>query len=161
MTAPGGAAPGPSAGEQALRRWYAARERVEVQRDALLASDAEREQVCTLLNRAFSEGRLTSAELEERTTRALQSRTHGDLEDVMAGLEGLESQSTWNARPLPGLLPRLVFWVVGLLTAPFVLLGSGLLLFGSDGGDRVFGIVLLTLFLPGLIALYRWAHPRR
>ena len=40
-------------------------------------------------------------------------------------------------------------------------MGAGLLLFGSDGGDRVFGIVVLTLFLPGLIALYRWAHPRR
>ena len=160
MDAPGGAAPGPNAGEQALRRWYAARERVEAQRDALLASDAERDQACVLLNRAFSEGRLTSAELEDRTARALGARTHGDLEDVLAGLEGFESPTSWGPRPQRGLLPRLVFWVVGLLTAPFVLLGSGLLLFGSDGGARVFGIVLLTLFLPGLIALYRWAHPR-
>ena len=160
MTTPGGASPGPSAGDEALRRWYAARERVEAQRDALLASDAEREHVCTLLNRAFSEGRLTAAELDDRTTRALGARTHGDLEDVLAGLEGPEAQTTWTARPQRGLLPRLVFWVVGLFTAPFILMGSGLLLLGS-GGERLGGLVLLTLFLPGLIALYRWAHPRR
>jgi hypothetical protein len=161
MTAPGGAAPSPRPGDEALRRWYAARERVEAQRDALLASDAEREHVCTLLNRAFSEGRLTPPELEDRTSRALGARTHGDLEDVLSGLEGLGSQTTWNARPQRGLLPRLVFWIVGLFTAPFILTGSGLLLFGSGGGERIGGIVMLTLFLPGIIALYRWAHPRR
>lgn len=160
MAAPRGAGPRPGPGDEALRRWYAARERVEAQRDALLASDAERDQVCTLLNGAFGEGRLTSVELEERTSRALAARTRGELEDVLAGLEGLGSRTPWAARPQPRLLPRLVFWVVGLLTAPFVLVGAGLLLFGSDGGDRVFGIVMLTLFLPGLIALYRWAHPR-
>jgi hypothetical protein len=157
----GGATPGPRPGEEALRRWYAAREQAEAQRDALLASDAEREQVCTLLNRAFGEGRLTSPELDERTSRALAARTRGDLEEVLTGLAGLEAQTTWSAVPQRGLLPRLVFWVVGLFTSPFILMGSGMLLFGSDGGDRVFGIVVLTLFLPGLIALYRWAHPRR
>jgi hypothetical protein len=157
----GGATPGPRPGEEALRRWYAAREQAEAQRDALLASDAEREQVCTLLNRAFGEGWLTSPELDERTSRALAARTRGDLEEVLTGLAGLEAQTTWSAVPQRGLLPRLVFWVVGLFTSPFILMGSGMLLFGSDGGDRVFGIVVLTLFLPGLIALYRWAHPRR
>lgn len=163
MSAPaaGGGTPGQRPGEEVLRRWYAARDQAEAQRDALLASDAEREQVCALLNRAFSEGRLTSPELDERTSRALAARTRGELEDVLAGLEGMESRTTWNAAPQRGLLPRLVFWVVGLLTAPFILMGAGLLLAGSDGGDRVFGIVVLTLFLPGLIALHRWAHPRR
>ena len=78
MTAPGGAGPRPGPGDEALRRWYAARERVEAQRDALLASDAERDQVCALLSGAFSEGRLTSVELEERTSRALSARTRGE-----------------------------------------------------------------------------------
>lgn len=163
MTAPGagGAAPGPRPGEEALRRWYAAREHAEAQRDALLASDAERDQVCALLNRAFGEGRLTSPELDERTSRALSARTRGDLEDVLAGLDGMESRTTWNAAPQRGLLPRLMFWCVGLVTAPFILMALGLLLFGSDGGDRVFGIIALIVFLPGPVALYRWAHPRR
>lgn len=161
MTTPDSAAPDGGPGGEALRRWYAARERVELQRDARLASDAERDQVCVLLNRAFSEGRLTPPELEERTSRALASRTHGDLEDVLAGLDGMAASAPWNVRPERGLLPRLAFWIVGLFTAPFVLMGSGLLLFGSGTGERIGGIVVLTLFLPGLIALYRWAHPRR
>ncbi len=35
-----------------------------------------------------------------------------------------------------------------------------LLLFGSDSGDRIAGIVMLVLFAPGLVALHRWAYPR-
>ena len=50
--------------------------------------------------------------------------------------------------------------MVGLFTSPFVFIGTMALLFGSDLGDKVFGIAMLTIFLPGLIALYRWAHPR-
>ena len=80
---------------------------------------------------------------------------------MLAGLEGLESLTTWTAPSPRGLLPRLMFWCVGLVTAPFILMALGLLLFGSDGGDRVFGIIALIVFLPGPVALYRWAHPRR
>ncbi|GAA1439068.1 hypothetical protein GCM10009641_45900 [Mycobacterium cookii] len=160
MSRSGSAAPGGGPGDEALRRWYAARERVEQQRDARLASDSERDQVCTMLNQAFGEGRLTPTELDERTARALASRTHGDLEDVLAGLHGMAGSALWNTPAPRGVLPRLVFWVVGLLTAPFVLLGGGLLLFGEGFGERIGGIIVLTLFLPGLVALYRWAHPR-
>jgi hypothetical protein len=160
MTTPSGAAPGSGPADEALRRWMASRERAETAREATLASDAERERVCELLNHAFSQGRLTPADLDERTSRALAARTHGDLEDVLAGLAPSGTSALWAQRPERGFLPRLVFWIVGLLTAPFVLGGSLFVLFGSDGGDRVFGIVLLIVFLPGLIALYRWAHPR-
>ena len=38
--------------------------------------------------------------------------------------------------------------------------GSMMTLFGTDGSTRIFGVVLVVLFLPGLVALYRWAHPR-
>lgn len=160
MTTPSGAAPGSGPGDEALRMWMASRDRAEAAREATLASDAERERVCELINKAFSQGRLTPADLDERTTRALAARTHGDLEDVLVGLTPSGTAALWAQRPERGLLPRLVFWIVGIMTSPFVFLGSMLLLFGSDGGDRVFGIVLLVIFLPGLIALYRWAHPR-
>lgn len=140
--------------------WMAARDRAEAAREATLASDAERERVCDLLNRAFSQGRLTPADLDERTSRALTARTHGDLEDVLAGLTPTGTSALWAQRPQRGFLPRLVFWIVGLLTSPFVLGGSLFVLFGEGVGERVFGIVLLVVFLPGLIALYRWAHPR-
>jgi hypothetical protein len=158
MTLPRDAPPGP--GDEAVRRWFAARARAEAERDGRLASDAEREKVCELLNSAFADGRLTSAELEERTTRALAGRTHGDLAEVMSGLGAMGHPALWNAKVQRGIWPRIVFWVVGFVTAPFLFIAAMALLFGSDLGDRVFGIVLLVLFLPGLIAVYRWAHPR-
>ena len=157
MTTPDGTAPGP--GDEAFRRWVAAREHAAAEREATLASDAERERVCELLSQAFGQGRLTSADLDERTSRALAARTHGDLEDVLAGLTAPGSRNVWNPRPERGLFARLLFWVVGLFTSPFVLTGTLLVLFGSGSGERILGIVMLVIFLPGLIALYRWAHP--
>jgi hypothetical protein len=158
MTQPGDATTG--AGDEALRRWFAARAHAEARRDARLVSDAERERVCELLSEAFGEGRLTSTDLDERTSRALAARTQGDLENVLEGLSGTGSAPTWTSRPDRGIVPRLLFWVVGLFTSPFVFVGAMFLTFGSDLGDHVFGLVMLVIFLPGLIALYRWAHPR-
>ena len=79
----------------------------------------------------------------------------------MTGLVGPGSSVLWSERVDRSLGARIVFWVVGLFTAPFVLFGTLFVLFGDDFGDRVAGIVMLVLFLPGLVALYRWAHPRR
>jgi hypothetical protein len=151
--------PGPT---EAYLRWRHLQEQADAERDALLVSDAERDQVCRRLAAAFSEGRITSPELDERTSRALAARTYGDLEDVMVGLEPPAATAYRpvmpSHRPPPrSVLPRLVFWLVGILTAPFIFAGGALVLTGES---VFFGLVLLMLFLPGLIALYRWAHPR-
>ncbi|WP_344146696.1 DUF1707 domain-containing protein [Nocardioides koreensis] len=123
-------------------------------RDGLLAADADRDAVVRLLSEAFAQGRLSSGELEQRTGRALSARTYGELDDVLQGLGGLP-------RPVSRHPVRTaVFWVVALLLSPFVLLGALLLAFGSDAGDRVGGIVLLVLLLPGLYRLRSWAAPR-
>ena len=159
MTQPDGTATGP--GDEAVRRWLDSRSRAAAARQATLASDSQREKVCELLNTAFGDGRLTSAELDERTSRALAARTHGDLEDVLAGLVGPGSSVLWNERVDRSLGARIVFWVVGFFTSPFIFFGTIFLLFGDDFGEKIAGIVMLVLFLPGLIALYRWAHPRR
>jgi hypothetical protein len=148
--------------DEAYLRWRHLQEQADAQHDALLVSDAERDQVCRRLSAAFSEGRITSPELDERTSRALAARTYGDLEDVMVGLEPPVATSyrpVVPGHPLPqrSVLPRLVFWLVGLLTAPFIFVGGALVL---SGESIFFGLVLLMLFLPGLIALYRWSHPR-
>jgi DNA-binding MarR family transcriptional regulator len=124
-------------------------------RDELLASDADRDTVVQLLSEAFSQGRLTSGEHEHRTGRALAARTYGELDDVLQGLGGLKRPD--RSHPLR----KAVFWVVALLSSPFVLVGSMLLAFGVDGGDRVGGVFFLVLLLPGLFALRRWAWPRR
>ena len=123
-------------------------------RAELLASDADRETVVQLLSEAFSQGRLTSDELEHRTTTALAARTYGELDDVLQGLGGL--QRPGRSHPLR----KAVFWLVALLSAPFVLVGSMLLAFGTDAGDHVGGVFFLVLLLPGLLALRRWAWPR-
>lgn len=159
MSVPEGAAPSP--GHEAVRRIFAARDRAEAARDARLASDSERERVCELLSSAFADGRLTAAELDERTTSALGARTHGDLDRVMRGLGAMGHPALWATAPdRPNRTPhRVAFWLVGFVTFPFVFFGTMLLVFGSDAGDRVAGIVMLVLFLPGLLALYRWAHP--
>ena len=115
--------------------------------DGLLSSDEERDSVAQRLAEAFSQGRITSTELDERTGRALAARTRGDLDDVLAGLGGLE-------RPVaPHPVRKATFGVVAFFCSPFVLVGALFLAFGQDGGDHVFGLVLLILLLPGLLAL--------
>jgi hypothetical protein len=123
-------------------------------RDELLASDADRDRVVHLLSDAFSQGRLSPGEHEQRTGRALAARTYGELDEVLQGLGGL--QRPVRSHPLR----KTVFWVVALLSSPFVLFGSMLLSFGEDAGDRVAGVFFLVLLLPGLFALRRWAWPR-
>lgn len=124
-------------------------------RDALLASDADRDVAVHVLADALAVGRLTAAEFDERTNRALTARTYGELEDVLKGLGGLP-RARARSRPLR----KALFWVVAVLSSPFVLLGSTLTAFGSDTDDVVIGLVLLVLTLPGLFGLWRWAWPR-
>jgi hypothetical protein len=53
---------------------------------SLRASDADRDQVTTLLHAAYAEGRITDDELDVRTEAALQARTFDDLYAVTADL---------------------------------------------------------------------------
>ena len=124
-------------------------------RDELLASDADRDVAVHVLADALSVGRLTSAEFDDRTNRALVARTYGELDDVLRGLGGLPREA---ARSHP--LRKAVFWVVGVISSPFVLLGSILTAFGDNGDEISIGLVLLVLTLPGLFGLWRWAWPR-
>ena len=126
----------------------------EAARDGILASDAERDAATRTLSDAYAAGRVDSAELEERTSRVLAARTHGELDDLLAGLGGY--QAARESRPIR----KAVFGVVAFVSSPFVLVGTLLALFGSDVGDHVGGLVMLVLFLPGLWALWRWAWPR-
>lgn len=123
-------------------------------RSVLLAADSDRETAVQVLSEAFSQGRLSPDELEQRTGRALAARTYGELDGVLQGLGGL--QHPVRSHPLR----KVAFWVVALLSSPFVFVGGLLLAFGSDVGDHVGGLLLLVLLLPGLFALRRWASPR-
>jgi hypothetical protein len=138
-------------------RWRTSAERAAAEertRDELLASDTDRDSAVHQLSDAYSQGRLSASELEDRTGRALAARTYGDLDDVLHGLGGLRHP----VRSHP--LRKAVFFVVAFLSSPFVLVGSMLLAFGTDAGDRFGGIFFLVLFLPALFGLRRWAWPR-
>ena len=52
----------------------------------ILASDKERESVVDVLRDAFTEGRLTLEEFEERTSAAYAARTWGDLRELTGDL---------------------------------------------------------------------------
>lgn len=58
----------------------------EAGRTALRASDADREQVATLLRESFTAGRLTMEELEDRLARAYRSRLLGELDALVHDL---------------------------------------------------------------------------
>jgi hypothetical protein len=124
-------------------------------RGELLAADADRDAAVHVLADALAVGRLTSAEFDERTDRALAARTYGQLDEVLRGLGGLPRTA---ARSHP--VRKVAFWVVAVISSPFVFLGSTLTAFGDTGDEIGIGLVLLVLTLPGLFGLWRWAWPR-
>ena len=80
--------------------------------DHIRASDHDRDAAVATLRDAFSEGRLTLDEFQERTTAAYAGRTWGDLRELTADLPmqpplGADlppgSHPEWNATPqVPG-----------------------------------------------------------
>lgn len=65
------------------------------------ASDAERDATASLLRESFSEGRLTLAEFDERTSRAYAARFRSELMELTHDLPAAhrEHESTLEARP--------------------------------------------------------------
>jgi hypothetical protein len=107
--------------------------------DQIRVSDADRDRVTARLREHFAEGRLTSGELDERISAALNAKTFGDLRRVMADLpepvpappraqHPRQAAPPWIAhRHRPRLLP--VILLVLLIAALFPG-GGGWLLFG-------------------------------
>ena len=160
MTMPHGV---PGAGDEAYRHWLRSQSEADAAQDALLASDTERDQVCRRLASAFSEGRITSAELDERTSQALTARTHGDLDAVMRGLTvpavpappvlpASLGYAPPAARAPSGVNPRMVFWVVCFFMAPSLL--TGLFAQGASG------LVPVVVLGPIFYLVYRRLYPR-
>lgn len=71
---------------------------------AVRASDAERDQAADILRVAYAEGRLTRAELDERTGAAYAAKTRADLCDLTGDLD-LSTAGTPRAGP-PGAARR-------------------------------------------------------
>ncbi|HEX2820685.1 MAG TPA: DUF1707 domain-containing protein [Streptosporangiaceae bacterium] len=98
----------------------------------ILASDNERESVVDVLRDAYTDGRLTLAEFEERTSVAYAARTWADLRELTSDLPvepvlgaGLPQRNPRpgsaqpagprqprRARPLGSLLPVVFAWIM-------------------------------------------------
>lgn len=128
------------------------------------ASDSDRENVVEILRDAYSTGRLTMAEFDERTTAAFTAKTWGELRQLTADLpqqarlelrqpEPDRSAATSPPRPLPAgrsrrrlspMLPILMIWITVALTT---------------GHPAAFVPVLVVLLI--LVRLSSGGHPRR
>ncbi len=93
---------------------------------AVLASDAEREHVCSLLREASVEGRLTLDEFSQRVDRALAGRTRADLAAVTSDLPAVRParEPVRTSVAVLSSVDRRGFWRVGEQSSVVAVMGS-------------------------------------
>ena len=132
--------------------------------DRIRASDADREHATARLREHFAAGRLTSGELDERITAALNARTYGELRQLMADLpEPAPAAPRATQRPYPAAPPWMVrrrgprFLPVMLLAllAALLFAGGHWLFFG------VFQVLLVFGLLACLSGIFAMSRPHR
>jgi Domain of unknown function (DUF1707) len=141
-------------------------------------SDADREQVTARLREHYAEGRLTSEELDERITAALNAKTFGDLRRIMADLPEPAPAGAQAGGPGPGWAgpvppqgwagpqfyryrrgPRLLPLVLLLIFLAIILPPAGFVLFAFL---KVMFLIFLVMALFGIFAAARFRrHVRR
>jgi len=100
-------------------------------RDALRASDADREAVAERLRHATAEGRLLAEELEDRLGTVFGARTYGELESAIVDLPGPRQRRGPVARQWLGPAVALAIALVALaMVVAVMLVFAGLLLAG-------------------------------
>jgi hypothetical protein len=139
--------------------------------DRIRVSDADREAVTARLRDHFAEGRLTTAELDERVSAALNAKTFGELRSLTADLPGpppvpprAAAQPHWDGRQWGGppwrrrRPPVLPFLLLALLVT--VAAGGGWVLFAFFRLILVFWLVtIVARIVSGL--MYRHRHRYR
>ena len=98
--------------------------------DSIRVSDADRDRVNAQLRDHFAAGRITTGELDERLSAALNAKTFGDLRRIMADLPGpvpaladaappaLRATPTWVARRRPPFPPLILLALLAALLIP-------------------------------------------
>ena len=95
---------------------------------SLRASDAERAATADLLRRHHAEGRLDTAELEERIERCYAAKTRGDLDALTADLPGPHlRRPTRRGRGRRPVIPVPLFPLLVLLVVLSVTTGAHVL----------------------------------
>jgi hypothetical protein len=98
--------------------------------DSIRVSDADRDRVTGQLRDHFAAGRITSVELDERLSAALNAKTFGDLRRIMADLPGpvpaplgaapppLRATPAWAVRRRPPFPPLILLVLLAALLIP-------------------------------------------
>ncbi|MEV0079737.1 DUF1707 domain-containing protein [Nocardia neocaledoniensis] len=104
----------------------------------LRARDADRADVCALLDAALADGQLTTAERDKRTATAMRAETFGALDRLV---DDLQIPGDLAATPVARGIPRAPrrWWIPVDAIVLAGLLGAGAGLLGRTVGDAAFG----------------------
>ena len=121
----------------------------------LRAADADRERVAERLRTSHAEGRLDLAEFQQRLERCYESKTYGELDELV---RDLPRQDVPEKRPASAWLgPARLATLVPIVVLFFVL--------AAAAGHHVFLLWIPLLFLFWRMSWYRrrrrWTGPRR
>lgn len=132
--------------------------------DRIRASDADREHVTARLREHFAAGRLTSDELDDRISAALNAKTYGELRQLMGDLPEPAlaapgaAQHPYPAAP-PWMVrrrgPRFLPVMFPVLLAALLLPGGHWLFFG------VFQVLLVFWLLACLVGIFASSRHHR
>ena len=124
---------------------------------SLRVGDDDRQRVVAELQQHFVAGRLTSEELGERVSQALDARTFGDLAAVMADLPELPDPALAHIRDrrppeqpmLFGVPVRLLAIAFGLVMLLLLFVAAPMWGVGHLGGMSPFGLLFMSFFFFG------------
>jgi hypothetical protein len=133
--------------------------------DHIRVSDADRERVTGRLREHFAEGRLTSDELDERVSAALNAKTFSDLRPLMADLPEPVPAPPRASHPRPAGPPNWVAHRRGPRLMPLLMLVALVALLAPAGGGwlvlGLFKVVLMVWLVGCLVGAFALAGWRR
>lgn len=123
------------------------------ERGRMRASDADRDCVVEVLNAAYSEGRLSKDEYDDRLAQALSARTYADLDRIVTDLPvpraaAVPPVARTNGLAIASLVCALAQFVVGpLATIPAIVFGHVARHQIKRTGEQGAGLALAGLIL--------------
>jgi hypothetical protein len=130
--------------------------------DSIRVSDADRDRVTVQLRDHFAAGRITSGELDERLSAALNAKTFGDLRRIMADLPGPvpaplgavpppRATPAWAVRRRPPFPPLILLALLVVLLVP----GAGWLL------AALVNVILLFWLMAFVVGVFAFGRSQR
>ena len=126
---------------------------LSARRGKMRAADADRDRVIEFLNVAYSEGRLSKDEYEDRLANAFSARTYADLDHIVADLPVMPATvdipvTRTNGLAIVSLACGLAQFMFGpLATIPAIMFGHVALHQIKRNGEQGAGLALAGLIL--------------